>query len=103
MPITASSVASTALGLSVALAWNETIKHFINGQFRPTGDEQTLSKTAASRAMLAYALTVTVIILLVVLIAGHVSRLTSRVAAKFSTGRRASERPPNIWAAKSNE
>jgi hypothetical protein len=71
------ALASGALGLTLALAWNDAVVKTIQSFFPPK-DER-----GAARATLAYAIVVTILVIIVVAIINH----TRRVVYGFKPGK----------------
>ena len=72
MALSFGKIAGTALAVSVAYAWNDTAKTIINKRLRPSGE-------SAGIDMIIYALLVTLVVLIIILITNK----TATVAKKF--------------------
>ena len=78
-----STVATSALGFTIALAWNEAVSKTLASFFPPR------SEKGAARATLAYAVIITLLVIAVVAVIDHTKRLAYKIggaAANAVTG-----------------
>jgi len=69
MPINLTTLATNALGFSVALAWNEAVSQSLKSFYPPK------SEKAAARHTIVYALVITLLVIVVVLFTNHTRKL----------------------------
>jgi len=89
MSINFTTLATSALGFTVALAWNDAVSKTIKSFFPPTSEQ------AAARATLIYALVVTVLVILVVAVINHARKIVHEYNSRVDSldGR---ERPARV-------
>lgn len=84
MPINLTTLATNALGFTVALAWNEAVSQSLKSFYPPKNEK------AAARHTVGYAIVITLLVIVVVIVTNHTRKLvhnhfTGGLADRFIT------------------